>query len=225
MLKKTASEYNAQFLFETNVGAGLPIIDTLKHLIASGDRVHTIQAVLSGTLNYVFNNYDGENTFKEVVQNAHALGFTEPDPKIDLSGIDVARKILILARESGYQLDLDDVTNNAFLSDETLSTKDNEAFFESLEKFEKDFKVFVQNALAKNCRLKYVAQFKDGKASVGLKEIPADHPFYNLEGSDNIVLFYTDRYPSQPLQIKGAGAGADVTASGIFADIIRIANQ
>ena len=225
LLKKTASEYNAQFLFETNVGAGLPIIDTLKHLIASGDRVHTIQAVLSGTLNYVFNNYDGENTFKEVVQNAHGLGFTEPDPKIDLSGIDVARKILILARESGYQLDLDDVTNNAFLSDETLSTKDNEAFFESLEKFEKDFKVFVENAHAKNCRLKYVAQFKDGKASVGLKEIPADHPFYNLEGSDNIVLFYTDRYPSQPLQIKGAGAGADVTASGIFADIIRIANQ
>ena len=224
-LKKTASEYNAQFLFETNVGAGLPIIDTLKHLIASGDRVHTIQAVLSGTLNYVFNNYDGENTFKEVVQNAHALGFTEPDPKIDLSGIDVARKILILARESGYQLDLGDVTNNAFLSDETLSTKDNDAFFESLEKFEDDFKVLVQNAHAKNCRLKYVAQFKDGKASVGLKEIPADHPFYNLEGSDNIVLFYTDRYPTQPLQIKGAGAGADVTASGIFADIIRIANQ
>ena len=224
-LKKTASEYNAQFLFETNVGAGLPIIDTLKHLIASGDRVHTIQAVLSGTLNYVFNNYDGENTFKEVVQNAHALGFTEPDPKIDLSGIDVARKILILARESGYQLDLSDVTNNAFLSDETLSTKDNDAFFDSLEKFEKHFKVLVQNAHQKNCRLKYVAQFKDGKASVGLKEIPTDHPFYNLEGSDNIVLFYTDRYPSQPLQIKGAGAGADVTASGIFADIIRIANQ
>lgn len=224
-LKKTASEYNAQFLFETNVGAGLPIIDTLKHLIASGDRVHTIQAVLSGTLNYVFNNYDGENTFKEVVQNAHALGFTEPDPKIDLSGIDVARKILILARESGYQLDLSDVTNNAFLSDETLSTKDNDAFFDSLEKFEKHFKVLVQNAHQKNCRLKYVAQFKDGKASVGLKEIPTDHPFYNLEGSDNIVLFYTDRYPSQPLQIKGAGAGADVTASGIFSDIIRIANQ
>ena len=224
-LKKTASEYNAQFLFETNVGAGLPIIDTLKHLIASGDRVHTIQAVLSGTLNYVFNNYDGENTFKEVVQNAHDLGFTEPDPKIDLSGIDVARKILILARESGYELDLNDVTNNAFLSDETLSTKDNDAFFDSLEKFEKDFKVLVQNAHSKNCRLKYVAQFKDGKASVGLKEIPADHPFYNLEGSDNIVLFYTDRYPSQPLQIKGAGAGADVTASGIFADIIRIAKQ
>ena len=224
-LKKTASEYNAQFLFETNVGAGLPIIDTLKHLIASGDRVHTIQAVLSGTLNYVFNNYDGENTFKEVVQNAHALGFTEPDPKIDLSGIDVARKILILARESGYQLDLSDVTNNAFLSDETLSTKDNDAFFDSLEKFEEHFKVLVQNAHQKNCRLKYVAQFKDGKASVGLKEIPTDHPFYNLEGSDNIVLFYTDRYPSQPLQIKGAGAGADVTASGIFADIIRIANQ
>ncbi len=224
-LKKTASEYNAQFLFETNVGAGLPIIDTLKHLIASGDRVHTIQAVLSGTLNYVFNNYDGKNTFKEVVQNAHALGFTEPDPKIDLSGIDVVRKILILARESGYQLDLSDVTNNAFLSDETLSTKDNDAFFDSLEKFEEHFKVLVQNAHEKNCRLKYVAQFKDGKASVGLKEIPTDHPFYNLEGSDNIVLFYTDRYPSQPLQIKGAGAGADVTASGIFADIIRIANQ
>lgn len=224
-LKNIASEYKAQFLFETNVGAGLPIIDTLKHLIASGDRVHTIQAVLSGTLNFVFNEYDGKQSFKEVVQNAHALGFTEPDPKIDLSGIDVARKILILARESGFELELNQVKNNSFLSEESLSTTTNEGFFESLEKFEEDFKALVQKADAKNCRLKYVAQFKDGNASVGLKEIPADHPFYNLEGSDNIVLFYTDRYPKQPLQIKGAGAGADVTASGIFADIIRIANQ
>ena len=224
-LKKIASEYNAQFLFETNVGAGLPIIDTLKNLIASGDRVHTIQAVLSGTLNYVFNNYDGESTFREVVQNAHDLGYTEPDPKIDLSGIDVARKILILARESGHTLELNDVVNKAFLSEESLSTKDNDAFFDSLDRFEEVFKKLVHQAHEKDCRLKYVAQFKDGKASVGLKEIPADHPFYNLEGSDNIVLFYTDRYPAQPLQIKGAGAGADVTASGIFADIIRIANQ
>ena len=224
-LKNVATEYKAQFLFETNVGAGLPIIDTLKNLIASGDRVHTIQAVLSGTLNYVFNNYDGQHTFKEVVQNAHSLGFTEPDPKIDLSGIDVARKILILARESGFEMDLDNVKNNAFLSEESLNTKNNEDFFTSLDKFEDDFKELWLSAHNKNCRLKYVAEFKDGKASVGLKEIPSDHPFYNLDGSDNIVLFYTDRYPTNPLQIKGAGAGADVTASGIFADIIRIANQ
>ncbi|ASV31457.1 bifunctional aspartate kinase/homoserine dehydrogenase I [Maribacter cobaltidurans] len=223
-LKSLAREYNAPFLFETNVGAGLPIIDTLKNLIASGDKILKIQAVLSGSLNFVFNNFNDTTTFQEIVKRAQKEGYTEPDPKIDLSGIDVMRKILILARESGYVLEIDDIKNDSFLPEESLATKNNEEFFESLAKYEADFQKIYGNAKAKNCKLKYVAQFENGQASVGLQEIPKGHDFYNLEGSDNIVLFYTERYPSLPLIIKGAGAGSEVTASGIFADIIRIGN-
>jgi aspartokinase/homoserine dehydrogenase 1 len=224
-LKDVAKKFNASFLFETNVGAGLPIIDTLKNLINSGDRVHKIQAVLSGSLNFVFNNFNEKSTFHDVVAQAQKEGFTEPDPKIDLSGVDVARKILILARESGYKLELEDISNNAFLPKESLNTSNNDDFYASLTKNETHFQNIYAAAADKNCRLKYVAEFVDGKANVGLQHIPADHPFYNLEGSDNIVLFFTDRYPQNPLLIKGAGAGADVTASGIFADVIRIANK
>ncbi|XRE44630.1 Aspartokinase [Tenacibaculum discolor] len=224
-LKHISHKYNAPFLFETNVGAGLPIIDTLKNLIASGDRVHKIQAVLSGSLNFVFNNFNENVSFHDVVQQAQEQGYTEPDPKIDLSGVDVARKILILARESGYELELSDIENNAFLPEKSLKTTNNEDFYASLIEFESHFQKIYKEAANKDCRLKYVAEFNNGKASVGLQHIPFDHPFYNLEGSDNIVLFFTDRYPVNPLQIKGAGAGAEVTASGIFADVIRIGNQ
>ncbi|SNR16162.1 bifunctional aspartate kinase/homoserine dehydrogenase I [Tenacibaculum jejuense] len=224
-LKKVSKQFNAPFLFETNVGAGLPIIDTLKNLIASGDRVHKIQAVLSGSLNFVFNNFNNTNTFHDIVEQAQHEGYTEPDPKIDLSGVDVARKILILARESGYELELSDIENQSFLPQESLDTSNNKDFYESLTKFESHFQEIYAKANNENCKLKYVAEFIDGKAKVGLQHIPQDHPFYNLEGSDNIVLFFTDRYPVQPLQIKGAGAGADVTASGIFADVIRVANN
>tara|TARA_R110000787_G_scaffold280945_4_gene391974 strand:+ start:3464 stop:5905 length:2442 start_codon:yes stop_codon:yes gene_type:complete len=223
-LKEVSRKSNAPFLFETNVGAGLPIIDTLKNLIASGDRVHKIQAVLSGSLNFVFNNFNGETTFHDVVAQAAAEGFTEPDPKIDLSGVDVARKILILARESGFEMELEEITNKSFLQNESLDTTNNEDFYASLKKYEDHFQQLFSESNETNCRLKYVAEFEDGKANVGLQHIPPSHSFYNLEGSDNIVLFYTDRYPKQPLIIKGAGAGADVTASGIFADVIRIGN-
>ncbi|MCD8402837.1 bifunctional aspartate kinase/homoserine dehydrogenase I [Tenacibaculum finnmarkense] len=224
-LKSVSRQYNAPFLFETNVGAGLPVIDTLKNLIASGDRVQKIQAVLSGSLNFVFNNFNENTTFHNVVTEAQKEGYTEPDPKIDLSGVDVARKILILARESGYELELSDIENDSFLPEKSLKTTNNEDFYASLTEFEAHFQNIFKEANDKNCRLKYVAEFVDGKAKVGLQHIPADHPFYNLEGSDNIVLFFTDRYPVNPLLIKGAGAGADVTASGIFADVIRIGNS
>ena len=223
-LKKISRKYNAPFLFETNVGAGLPIIDTLKNLIASGDRVFKIQAVLSGSLNFIFNHFNESTSFHDVVKQAQAEGYTEPDPKIDLSGVDVARKILILARESGYKLNLDDIENQSFLPQESRDATTNEAFYLSLKKYESNFQEIFKAAKNQNCRIKYVADFDRGKATVGLQQIPVDHPFYNLEGSDNIVLFYTDRYSEQPLIIKGAGAGAEVTASGIFADVIRVGN-
>ena len=224
-LKKTSRQYSSPFLFETNVGAGLPIIDTLSNLIASGDRIHKIQAVLSGSLNFVFNNFLQEDSFKEVVVQAQEEGYTEPDPKIDLSGVDVARKILILARESGMRIELEDIENNPFLPEACLNTPDNDSFFASLDEHKAHFNGLLNKAKANNARLKYVAQLENGKASVGLQEIPQGHDFYNLEGSDNIILFYTDRYSDQPLIVKGAGAGAAVTASGIFGDIIRIGKR
>ena len=224
-LKKTARQFGSPFLFETNVGAGLPIIDTLNNLIASGDQVVKIQAVLSGSLNFVFNNYTKDTSFVSVVQQAMEEGYTEPDPKIDLSGVDVARKILILARESGMAIELKDIENNSFLPQACLDTPDNSSFFKSLETHQSHFEGLLNAAQKDNSNLKYVAQLENGKASVGLQHIPKGHDFYNLEGSDNIILFYTNRYSQQPLIVKGAGAGAAVTASGIFADIIRIGKQ
>ncbi len=223
-LKQLSRKYNAPFLFETNVGAGLPIIDTLKHLIASGDKINRINAVLSGSLNFIFNNFSETYSFHDVVKEAGVQGFTEPDPKIDLSGVDVARKILILIRESGYEMEMEDIQNNSFLPAECMNTTNNEDFFKSLIKHASHFENLLAEAKQKKSRLKFVASFENGKASVGLQFIPADSPFYNLEGKDNIVQFYTDRYVDQPLLIKGAGAGAAVTASGIFADVVRIGN-
>ena len=159
-----------------------------------------------------------------MVKQAGVEGFTEPDPKIDLSGVDVARKILILIRESGYKMEMESIVNNSFLPEECMKTQNNDAFFASLIKHENHFNSLLAEAKNKNCRLKFVASFENGKASVGLQFIPPESPFYNLEGKDNIVQFYTDRYIDQPLLIKGAGAGAAVTASGIFADVIRIGN-
>lgn len=223
-LKTLSRKYNAPFLFETNVGAGLPVIDTLNHLIASGDRILAINAVLSGSLNFIFNNFNSENTFHDVVKTAQAEGYTEPDPRIDLSGIDVARKLLILIRESGESIEIEQIKNDSFLPKGALEASDVSAFYKLIKDKDSAFKELLNAAEKQNARLKYVATYKDGLASVGLKEIPEGHPFYNLEGKDNIVMFYTNRYKEQPLIIKGAGAGAAVTASGLFADIIRASN-
>jgi aspartokinase/homoserine dehydrogenase 1 len=221
-LKDLAKEFNASFLFETNVGAGLPVIGTLNDLVRSGDKVNRMEAVLSGTLNFVFNNYDGTRPFAAVVKQAQDEGYTEPDPRLDLSGKDVMRKILILSREAGHRMELDDILNNSFLPASCMegSVPD---FYKELEKHEAHFRNLHQQAANEGKKLKFVAKLENGKASVGLQHISKEQDLYHLYGKDNVVLFYTNRYVNQPLVIKGAGAGADVTASGIFADIIRAA--
>ncbi len=233
-LKSLAQNHHAAFLFETNVGAGLPIVSTLNDLIRSGDTIKKIEAVLSGTLNFVFNNYAGGkdgNTFAQVVKQSQEAGYTEPDPRLDLGGTDVMRKILILAREAGYPIEMEDITNESFLPASCFNGSVAD-FYNELEKQEPHFKQLYDAAEAAGCKLKFIAKFvsnangkMNGKvtAKVGLQHIQPSSDFYHLYGKDNLVLFYTERYPEQPLVIKGAGAGADVTASGVFADIIRAA--
>ena len=227
-LKDLAREFNALFLFETNVGAGLPVIGTLNDLLRSGDNVNRIEAVLSGTLNFVFNNYTGETSFAKVVRQAQKEGYTEPDPRLDLSGKDVMRKIMILARESGEKIEMENISNNSFMPEKCMQG-DVENFYAEMEKHEDHFKKLVDEANAAGKKLKFVASYNSspsgngGNASVGLQHIDPQHDFYHLYGKDNAVLFYTDRYTEQPLVVKGAGAGAEVTASGVFADIIRAA--
>jgi len=221
-LKSLSKEFNAPFLFETNVGAGLPVIGTLNDLIKSGDKINKIQAVLSGTLNFVFNNYDGKTSFAAVVKQAQDEGYTEPDPRLDLGGTDVMRKIMILAREAGEIIEMENISNNSFLPESCFEGTVADFYIE-MAKHEAHFKSLYEAAAKENCKLKFVASFEDGKAAVGLQHIPSNSDFYHLYGKDNIVLFYTQRYPEQPLVVKGAGAGADVTASGVFADIIRVA--
>jgi len=233
-LKALASKHHAAFLFETNVGASLPVISTLNDLIQSGDQVHKIEAVLSGTLNFVFNNYEGGKdgkSFAQVVKQAQDEGYTEPDPRLDLGGTDVMRKILILAREAGHPLEMESIKNESFLPASCFNGSVAD-FYTELEKQEPHFKQLYDAAAAAGCKLKFIAKFESdinvktigkGNAKVGLQHIQPSSDFYHLYGKDNLVLFYSDRYPELPMVIKGAGAGADVTASGVFADIIRAA--
>jgi aspartokinase/homoserine dehydrogenase 1 len=219
-LKNLARESNVHFLFETNVGAGLPVIGTLNDLLLSGDKINKIEAVLSGTLNFVFNNYKGIESFAKVVKRAQEEGYTEPDPRLDLSGVDVVRKIMILARESGEKIEMEDINNNAFMPPQCMLGSVDD-FYACMEKEEAHFKKIFEEANKAGKKLKFVASYENGKAKVGLQQIDPSHDFYHLFGKDNVVLFYTNRYTEQPLVVKGAGAGAEVTASGVFADIIR----
>ena len=223
-LKAIALKNGAKFLFETNVGAGLPVIGTINDLVFSGDKVNEIQGVVSGSLNFIYNNYTGENEFHDVVKQAQTEGYTEPDPRIDLSGVDVKRKIVILVRESGYKMELEDVNVKSFLPDSCFEVDSVDDFFGELKKHEPTFKKMVGDAKAKGEKLRIVGSFDGKTANVEMQSVGSDHPFFNLQGKDNIVVLYTNRYAEQPMVIQGAGAGAEVTAAGVFADIIRIAN-
>lgn len=226
-LQRTALNRGVKFLYETNVGAGLPIINTVQGLMTSGDRFLKIEAILSGTLSFIFNTFrpgrDGESTsFAQVVREAKEKGYTEPDPRDDLSGQDVARKILILAREAGFPLEPEDITINNLLPQSCLDAPTIPAFFEELERNNDYFENLLRDAYDKGEKLRFVASFENNKATIGLRSVDAEHPFYQLTGADNIVSFTTERYKDRPLVVKGPGAGAEVTASGVFADVVSI---
>ena len=222
-LKKTAQQKNVKFMYETNVGAGLPIISTLNDLIRSGDKIIRLEAVLSGTLNFIFNTISETIPLSTAVRMAREKGFAEPDPRIDLSGIDVKRKLLILSRESGYAFEGEDIEIKPFLPKECFEgTLDD--FWKVIQKFDVEFEERRKRLEQEKKKMRFVARLDNGKASIELVEVDFMHPAYPLEGSNNIILITTDRYHEQPMVIRGYGAGAAVTAAGVFADIIRVAN-
>lgn len=222
-LKDTAEQNSASFVYETNVGAGLPVLSTLHDLSASGDVVQRIEGVLSGSLGFIFDAFDGSRPFSEVVAEAGEKGFTEPDPRVDLSGKDVARKVTILAREAGFAIELADVHVEPFLSEAAFAADSVDTFFAALRDGDDATLVArVEDATARGKKLKVIGRFAGGKASVGLREVDADNPFYTLSGSDNMIVFATERYDERPLVIRGPGAGAAVTAAGVFAEIITV---
>ncbi|MBI3483101.1 MAG: bifunctional aspartate kinase/homoserine dehydrogenase I [Bacteroidetes bacterium] len=223
-LKQLAQKKGTRFLYETNVGAGLPVINTLNDLLLSGDRVISVEGVLSGTLNFIFSSFEQGKNFNDVVAEARAKGFTEPDPRDDLSGMDVARKLLILAREAGTSLELSDIEVENLVPENCRGEMTAQDFIDRLEDHNAYFENLRSSAELANEKLRYRAILKDGIASVKLESVKCDHPFHSLSGSDNIILLTTERYHDRPMIIRGPGAGAEVTASGVFADIIRIGN-
>lgn len=222
-LKSTALKRGVKFLYETNVGAGLPIIGTINDLRNSGDRILKIEAVLSGTLNFIFNEISAQVPFSETVRRAKEQGYSEPDPRIDLSGVDVIRKLVILTREAGYRVEQDDVEKSLFVPDEYFKGSVDD-FWEKLPELDADFEARRRKLDAKDKRWRFVATMDGGKTSVALRAVDRNHPFYRLEGSNNIVMLTTERYKEYPMQIQGYGAGASVTAAGVFANIMSIAN-
>ena len=223
LLKRTARKRGVKYLFETNVGAGLPIINTINNLINSGDEILEIEAVVSGTLNFIFNTLSKDIPMSKAILMAREAGYAEPDPRLDLNGSDVIRKIVILSRESGYRISKEDVEKHLFIPDSYFEGT-TEQFWATIPELDAHFEEMREKAAAKGHRFRFVASLSNGKAKVELREVGADHPFYRLEGSNNVILLRTARYKEQPMEIKGYGAGAAVTAAGVFADIISIAN-
>lgn len=220
-LQGLAHRHNAFFLYETNVGAGLPIINTLQGLVQSGDPIVKIEAVLSGTLSFLFNTFGPEVSFHDAVKQAQDAGYTEPDPRDDLSGLDMARKVLILAREIGLEMESTDIRIDPIVPAEAASAPSIPAFYEALQKHEDYFLSMASHAASSGKKLRYLASITEGKASISLQEVGPESPFYALNGSENMVVFTTMRYSATPLVVKGPGAGADVTAAGVFADIVK----
>lgn len=223
-LKDLSSQRNIKFLYETNVAAGLPVISTLQDLIVSGDKVIRIEGVLSGSMNYIFSELEKGIPFSKVVSNAKEKGYTEPDPREDLSGMDVARKILILGREAEQQLHFEDISVQSMVPEDAANAESVDEFLEQLQQHDGYFQELLDEAKSKGEKLRFMAVLENGKARVGLNSVDSSHPFYSLGGSDNMILFTTERYHEFPMIIRGPGAGADVTAAGVFADIIRLGN-
>lgn len=223
-LKAIAAKRGVQFLYETNVGAGLPVISTLNDLINSGDRILKIEGVLSGSLSFIFNSFRPGASFSAIVKQARELGYTEPDPRTDLNGIDVRRKLIILARETGLALEAKDVGVDNILPEACRQAEGADAFFEELSLADGHFSDLLNEAAAQDKVLRFVARLENGRASIGLEQVDTAHPFYALSGSDNMIIFTTERYKDCPLVVRGPGAGAEVTAAGLFAEIITIGN-
>ena len=223
--KELAQLHGVDFYYETNVGAGLPIIRTLKDLMISGDRVIRIEAILSGTISFIFNNFKGDVTFHDVVKQAQEKGYTEPDPRDDLSGTDFMRKMLILARDAGNQLEPDEVKIESMLPEACLKAASVEEFYTELKNHNEFFEKLKAEAASSGKVLRYIGILENGKVSISLQMVDENHPFYMLSGSDNIISFTTDRYKERPLVVKGPGAGAEVTAAGVFADIVNVGAQ
>jgi aspartokinase/homoserine dehydrogenase 1 len=223
-LEEIAKQRGCRFLYETNVAAGLPVISTLQDLVLSGDKILKVEGVLSGSINYIFSRFEEGQLFSEAVQEAKEKGYTEPDPRDDLSGLDVARKILILGRVAGEKLDLADIEVKSLVPEKAATVSTYDEFLSILKDHDEYFYSLLEDARNEQKKLRFMAHFENGKARVGLQTVNASHPFYALKGSDNMILFTTERYNEFPMVIRGPGAGAEVTAAGVFADIIRVGN-
>lgn len=224
LLHEIARKHNCAYRYETNVGAGLPIIGTINEMVTTGDSIKRIEGVLSGTLSYLFNAFNGNGSFSSLVKKAREMGYTEPDPRDDLNGFDVGRKLLILSRVAGFELEFDEMDIQNLVPQRARNAENVDDFFEKLEAENSVFENMIGDAKAKGEKLCYIARYEDGKATVKLEQIGRDHPFYNLSGTDNILAIYSSHYNENPLVVKGPGAGANVTAAGIIADILRVAN-